>query len=109
MGYRAFGKGARAGGRRRAPSLASLFGPLVSSRAGGIPVQAGPPDPCRIRLEAQDTALSRRRSPVRIRYAVPNLSVYVQPGQDATRLNPYLNPYRGRRARARTRDERGWP
>ncbi len=26
---------------------------------------------CRIRLEAQDTALSRRRSPVRIRYAVP--------------------------------------
>ena len=30
-------------------------------------------DPCRIRLEAQDTALSRRRSPVRIRYAVPPL------------------------------------
>src|SRR3954464_14931309 len=27
--------------------------------------------PGRIRLEAQDTALSRRRSPVRIRYAVP--------------------------------------
>src|SRR5450759_4979929 len=27
--------------------------------------------PCRIRLEAQDAALSRRRSPVRIRYAVP--------------------------------------
>jgi hypothetical protein len=27
--------------------------------------------PRRIRLEAQDTALSRRRSPVRIRYAVP--------------------------------------
>ena len=30
---------------------------------------------CRIRLEAQDTALSRRRSPVRIRYAVPATSV----------------------------------
>ena len=28
-------------------------------------------DQCRIRLEAQDAALSRRRSPVRIRYAVP--------------------------------------
>ena len=29
----------------------------------------------RIRLEAQDTALSRRRSPVRIRYAVPKLQI----------------------------------
>ena len=40
---------------------------LVSSdRPGGTARPRG-----RIRLEAQDTALSRRRSPVRIRYAVP--------------------------------------
>ena len=43
--------------------------------AGIIPagpaLDAGPRSRRRIRLEAQDTALSRRRSPVRIRYAVP--------------------------------------
>src|SRR4029077_17370826 len=33
----------------------------------------------RIRLEAQDTALSRRRSPVRIRYAVPPIPIHSGP------------------------------
>src|SRR5262245_28947742 len=40
-------------------------------RAPSRPTRAPPTCPCRIRLEAQDTALSRRRSSVRIRYAVP--------------------------------------
>ena len=37
----------------------------------GRAVPSPAPTAGRIRLEAQDTALSRRRSPVRIRYAVP--------------------------------------
>ena len=44
-------------------------GSLVSCRPA--PASDRRSRPCRIRLEAQDTALSRRRSPVRIRYAVP--------------------------------------
>ena len=49
----------------------------ASSDGRSGPVWYHPPSrrhargPCRIRLEAQDTALSRRRSSVRIRYAVP--------------------------------------
>ncbi len=39
----------------------------VRQALGGQECKSG-----RIRLKAQDTALSRRRSPVRIRYAVPN-------------------------------------
>ena len=48
----------RRGGRRRLSGIMPT-GPATAAT------------PCRIRLEAQDTALSRRRSPVRIRYAVP--------------------------------------
>ena len=58
-------RGPGPGGAR---SLAARNGSLVSSRPVRrlLTRRQG-----RIRLEAQDTALSRRRSPVRIRYAVP--------------------------------------
>ena len=56
--------------RRRPGTIAGFDGPLVSSATDRTATSA----PCRIRLEAQDTALSRRRSPVRIRYAVPTLN-----------------------------------
>ena len=49
--------------RRRSRFSAASGSLLYSRRPFGTPR--------RIRLEAQDTALSRRRSPVRIRYAVP--------------------------------------
>ena len=60
------------------------------ARGGGFAValgilrhRHGPPGAARrIRLEAQDTALSRRRSPVRIRYAVP-LRTPLAPGPAA--------------------------
>ena len=61
-GPRAGALAARRGGDDR--------GPLLSSRSGPRHVPS-PAARSRIRLEAQDTALSRRRSPVRIRYAVP--------------------------------------
>jgi hypothetical protein len=55
---------------RRPAAVARSDDRLVSSaRFGTAPTAPS----SRIRLEAQDTALSRRRSPVRIRYAVPAL------------------------------------
>ncbi len=79
-----------------APLLAGHRGSLVSSP----PVRRLQPHrPGRIRLEAQDTALSRRRSPVRIRYAVPTLVRRPDSRSDQARLpmfrvrlNPYPNP-----------------
>ena len=54
----------------------------------------------RIRLEAQDTALSRRRSPVRIRYAVPILLQRPDMIQSALlAAHPSAHSYRGCAAR----------
>ncbi len=72
----------------------------------------------RIRLEAQDTALSRRRSPVRIRYAVPlpptisgssrsdctpDVVVFTRSNMSGS---PYWSPYGGRCAPRRCAEER---
>src|SRR5665811_785461 len=59
-------------GRRHRPGLPRDEPPLAARcyHSGRSGVRRHRPT-CRIRLEAQDTALSRRRSPVRIRYAVP--------------------------------------
>ena len=61
-------------GRRRDPGVPgdqpTVTGRMRAGRGGSTARS-----PRRIRLEAQDTALSRRRSPVRIRYAVPESPV----------------------------------
>ena len=55
-------------GRRRRPLCSSS---RTASEVNYARSRSASARPCRIRLEAQDTALSRRRSSVRIRYAVP--------------------------------------
>ena len=69
------GCGLRAKLPRRPPTLAARGRSGARSRRlhARLLALSGPiaRDACRIRLEAQDTALSRRRSSVRIRYAVP--------------------------------------
>ena len=62
--------------RRRRPAGAGPARPRIDGAAASLvscrPARRSRPRRRgRIRLEAQDTALSRRRSPVRIRYAVP--------------------------------------
>ncbi len=56
------------------PDRPTVGQPAVN-RSIVVRIHVGEPIPCRIRLEAQDACFSSRRSPVRIRYAVPILLV----------------------------------